>query len=201
MGGHPDAEAGPRRDAALSTPEEPGAGAEDVEAAAGGPALVTAGVAACAGVPVTVRLGQEVLHPSRAQYVEVARGLKEAGFDFCSDVCAVDYLRHPDRPLPAGVAPERFEVVANLLNLAQRVRVRLRVQVPESDPACPTLFYLYPGTENMEREAYDLLGVRFADHPDMTRILMPEDWEGHPLRKDYGVGRVPVQFKEAPGPR
>jgi NADH-quinone oxidoreductase subunit C len=79
--------------------------------------------------------------------------------------------------------------------------VRIRVQVPADDPVVPTLFDLYPGTEAMEREAYDLLGVVFDGHPDMTRILLPEDWEGHPLRKDYGVGRVPVQFKGAPGPR
>jgi NADH-quinone oxidoreductase subunit C len=75
------------------------------------------------------------------------------------------------------------------------------VQIPESDLTCPSIFSIYPGTENMEREAYDMFGIVFTDHPDMTRILMPEDWEGHPLRKDYGVGRVPVQFKEAPGPR
>jgi NADH-quinone oxidoreductase subunit C len=73
--------------------------------------------------------------------------------------------------------------------------------VPESDPVVDSLFEVYTGTEAMEREAYDMMGIVFADHPDLTRILMPEDWEGHPLRKDYGVGRVPVQFKEAPGPR
>jgi NADH-quinone oxidoreductase subunit C len=166
-----------------------------------GPTLVSAEVPTCAGVPVTTRLGQEVLHPSRAQYLDVARGLREVGFTFCSDVCAVDYLRQMDRPLPEGVTPERFEVAANLLSHERRARIRLRVQIPEADPVCPTLFFLYPGSENMEREAYDLVGVRFADHPDLSRILMPEEWEGHPLRKDYGVGRVPVQFKEAPGPR
>jgi NADH-quinone oxidoreductase subunit C len=99
------------------------------------------------------------------------------------------------------VTPERFEVVVNLLSLSQKRRVRVRVQVPEADPSVSTLFDLYPGTEAMEREAYDMHGIVFVDHPDLTRILMPEDWEGHPLRKDYGVGRVPVQFKEAPGPR
>jgi len=89
----------------------------------------------------------------------------------------------------------------NLTSLERRERVRLRVQVPESDPTIPTLVGLYPGTEAMEREAYDMFGIVFRDHPDLTRILMPDDWEGHPLRKDYSVGRVPVQFKEAPGPR
>jgi NADH-quinone oxidoreductase subunit C len=103
--------------------------------------------------------------------------------------------------LPEGVKPERFEIVVNLLSLEIQQRVRLRVQVPDSDPVVPTLFNLYPGTENMEREAFDLYGVCFEGHPDHTRILMPDDWEGHPLRKDYSVGRVPVQFKQAPGPR
>ena len=143
----------------------------------------------------------EVLFPTRAQYVDVVTGLRDEGFETCADLCGVDYLTHPGRSLPDGVAPERFEVVVNLLSLSQVRRVRVRVQVPATDAVLPTLFDLYPGTEAMEREAYDLLGIVFTGHPDMTRILLPEDWEGHPLRKDYGVGRVPVQFKGAPGPR
>ena len=141
----------------------------------------------------------EVLFPTREQYVEVVSALRDEGFETCADLCAVDYLTHPGRTLPEGVVAERFEVVVNLLSLSQ-VR-RVRVQVPAEEAEVATLFDLYPGTEAMEREAYDLFGIVFTGHPDMTRILLPEDWEGHPLRKDYGVGRVPVQFKEAPGPR
>jgi NADH-quinone oxidoreductase subunit C len=142
-----------------------------------------------------------VVFPTREQYVAVVAGYRDGGFEMCADLCGVDYLAHPARWLPEGVHPERFEVVVNLLSLSQARRVRVRLQVPEGDAVVPTLFDLYPGVEAMEREAYDLFGVVFEGHPDMTRILMPEDWEGHPLRKDYGVGRVPVQFKGAPGPR
>jgi NADH-quinone oxidoreductase subunit C len=144
---------------------------------------------------------QECQFPSRDRYVDVVTGLHDGGFEMCADLCAVDYLTHPGRTLPDGVLSERFEVVVNLLSLSLVRRVRIRVQVPATDAVLPTLFNLYPGTEAMEREAYDLLGVVFTGHPDMTRILLPEDWEGHPLRKDYGIGRVPVQFKGAPGPR
>jgi NADH-quinone oxidoreductase subunit C len=144
---------------------------------------------------------QEVLFPGRGEYHQVAADHRRAGFALLSDLCGVDYLTHPGRTLPAEVAPERFEVACVLVNLGERRRVRLRVQVPESDPVVPTLWDLYPGAEALEREAFDMFGIRFEDHPDLTRILMPDEWEGHPLRKDYGVGRVPVQFKEAPGPR
>ena len=170
------------------------------------PLMATVGTSAAelAGLSEVAAIGaggQEVLHVTRERYLEVAGALRDAGFEMCADLCAVDYLRHLDRPLPEGVTPERFEIVVNLLSLEHHQRVRLRVQVPESDPVVPTLFDLYPGTENMEREAFDMYGVCFEGHPDLTRILMPDDWEGHPLRKDYSVGRVPVQFKEAPGPR
>ncbi|HVE47166.1 MAG TPA: NADH-quinone oxidoreductase subunit C [Acidimicrobiales bacterium] len=142
--------------------------------------------------------GQQVIHPERASYFTVVETLYEEGFNLCSDLCAVDYLTHFERAVPDGVRPERFEVVVNLTSLPQHRRLRIRVQVPEADPVVASLFSLHPGTEAMEREAFDLMGVRFEGHPDLTRIMMPEDWEGHPLRKDYSVGRVPVQFKAAP---
>ena len=159
-------------------------------------------VSATAPYPVTVGLGGETVgYVARDAYRDVVRSLRDGAYELCADVCAVDYLSHPGRALPEGVAPERFEVVVNLLSLSLKARTRIRVQVPEDDCAVDSLFEVYPGTEAMEREAYDLFGIVFRGHPDLTRILMPEDWEGHPLRKDYGVGRVPVQFKEAPGPR
>ena len=147
------------------------------------------------------RLVDQLAFPNRETYAAMVQAFKDAGFEMCADLCAVDYLTHPGRSLPDGVKPERFEVVVNLLSLSMRQRVRIRVQVPESDPRVDTLTEIYPGADAMEREAFDMLGIIFEGHPDLTRILMPDDWEGHPLRKDYGVGRVPVQFKEAPGPR
>jgi NADH-quinone oxidoreductase subunit C len=153
------------------------------------------------GCLVLRRLGQEILLVPIERYLEVVGALRDEGFDMCADLTAVDYLVHSGRPLPDAVHPERFEVVVNLVSLKQPRRLRLRVQVPASAPELPSLFDLYPGTEAMEREVFDLMGIRFTDHPDLTRILMPEDWEGHPLRKDYSVGRVPVQFKHPPATR
>jgi NADH-quinone oxidoreductase subunit C len=139
--------------------------------------------------------------PSSAEYVDLVRSFKDDGFEMCVDLCAVDYLEHLTRALPNEIQPTRFEIVVNLLSLSKRLRVRIRVQAGDDEPRVPSLFSLYPGTEAMEREAFDLFGVLFDGHPDLTRILMPEDWEGHPLRKDYAIGKVPVQFKESPGPR
>ncbi len=148
------------------------------------------------GVPASRSRDQLVLHPSREQLLGVAQALLDNGFRQCLDVCAADYLTaETPRRLPEGVAPGRYEVVAQFLNHLDRVRVRTRVQLPADDPSCPSLFDLYVGAENPEREAFDLFGIDFVGHPDMTRILLPETWEGHPLRKDYAMGRIPVQFK------
>jgi NADH-quinone oxidoreductase subunit C len=140
---------------------------------------------------------QRVLHPSREEYLSVVQGLYDEGFHLCVDITAVDYLTDFERPVVDGVTAERFEIVVNLLSFEQRERVRLRVQVPDGDPRVASLFAVYPGVEAPEREVFDMFGIVFDDHPDLTRILMPEDWEGHPLRKDYAIGRIPVQFKGA----
>ena len=128
----------------------------------------------------------------------MVKALADDGYTMCVDVTAVDYLAHLDRAVPEGVEPERFEVVAVFVDLTTARRVRVRVQVPAADPEVSSLFEIHPGTEALEREVYDMFGITFTDHPDLTRILMPEDWEGHPLRKDYDVGEIPVQFKDAP---
>ena len=146
------------------------------------------------GVLLTHSRGQRVLHPNREQYIATVRALLADTYVMCADLTAVDYLTFPGRSMPDGITAERFEVVVNLLSLERRERIRVRVQVPESDPSVATLFDMYPGTEAMEREVYDMFGITFNDHPDLTRILMPEDWDGYPLRKDYDQGRIPVQF-------
>lgn len=153
------------------------------------------------GAPVTWSAGQTVVHPSREGYFDVVSAFRADGFEMCVDLTAADYLAHPGRPLPADVHAERFEVVVNLLSMQHRRRVRIRVQVPEQDPSVRSIYSIYPGSDAMEREAFDMFGIEFEGHPDLTRILMPEDWEGHPLRKDFATGRVPIQFKAAPDKR
>jgi NADH-quinone oxidoreductase subunit C len=149
------------------------------------------------GSPVVDSHGQEVIHPSRSGYLTLMKELVDEGYTMCVDLCGIDYLEFMNRSLPAGVEPERFELVVNLLDIKNRRRTRIRVQVPEAEPMVASLFDLYPGSEAMEREAFDMFGIEFSNHPDLTRILMPEDWDGHPLRKDYDVGRIQVQFKGA----
>jgi NADH-quinone oxidoreductase subunit C len=154
------------------------------------------------GVPASLSRDQLVLHPDRSGYLELAARLKDEGYVSCVDVTAVDYLTHrAPRHLPEGVTAERYEVVVGLLSHRGRHRIRLRVQVPEGEPTCPSLWPVHAGSEALEREVFDMFGITFDEHPDMTRILMPESWQGHPLRKDYPIGRIPVQFKAAPSAR
>ncbi len=153
------------------------------------------------GCVVSRSRGQDVVHVTRDGYLALLKALLDDGYELCSDVTAADYLTNPYRQLPDGVGGERFEVVLNLLDVRARRRLRVRLQVPEGDAVVPSVYDLWPGADAMEREVFDLFGIRFDGHPDLTRILMPEDWIGHPLRKDYDVGRIPVQFKAAPGAR
>jgi len=142
--------------------------------------------------------GQAVVHPTREEYLGVMKAILDDGYTLCVDLTGVDYLALAGRSLPDGVEPGRFEVVVNLLDMEAHRRIRVRVQLPAEEASLPTLFDLWPGTEAMERETFDMFGITFDDHPDLTRILMPEEWVGHPLRKDYEVGRIPVQFTADP---
>jgi NADH/F420H2 dehydrogenase subunit C len=105
------------------------------------------------------------------------------------DVTAVDHLRR---------RRVRFEVVIGLLSLEHNLRLRLLIPVPVDDPTVPSLVSLYPAANFFERETFDMFGIVFEGHPDLTRILLPDDWVGHPLRKDFSTGAVPVQFKSDP---
>lgn len=154
------------------------------------------------GVPVVDGVDMPTLHVPREQWVTVAAALLVDGYIMCTDVTAVDYLTYAGHRRPVGdVVLERFEVVATFLDLDARRRIRMKTQLSADDPTVGSLYALYPGSDYLEREAYDMFGITFEGHPDLSRILMPETWEGHPLRKDFAVGAIPVQFKGAPGPR
>jgi len=147
------------------------------------------------GCSVSDSRGQVVIHPTRENYIATLKALVDDTFVLCTDLTAVDYSTYASR---VGKPGDRFEVVLNLISLERRERIRVRVAVSDADPTLPSAFDLYPGTEAMEREVFDMFGISFSGHPDPSRILMPEDWEGHPLRKDYAIGRIPVQFKGSP---
>ena len=146
--------------------------------------------------------GQPVVFLDRARLAAAVQHLRdEERFTMALDVTAVDHLADGARWVPDGVDAERFEVVVNLLSHARNRRIRLICEVPELDPTVPSITPLFAGAGFAEREVYDMFGIRFDGHPDLTRILMPDDWDGHPLRKDDPPGRVPVTFKGDPRPR
>lgn len=131
--------------------------------------------------------GDDVVRVDRADLQALAAAVHDAGYEMFADLCAVDHLtREP-----------RFDIVVNLVSVAPVARLRILTGVPADDPAVPTLTGVYPGANFYEREAFDLFGIDFPGHPDLTRILLPDEWEGHPLRKDAPMGSVSVQFKES----
>ena len=166
---------------------------EGADPAKGTASSVAAVVARFPGV-VTQRPSprdEAVVSVDAAHWAEVARWLHdEAGFEFLSDLCGVDWPHR--RP--------RFEVVCTLTDLGTPARIRVVVGIDGEPPAVPSVTGIWPGANWFEREAYDMFGIIFDGHPDLTRILMPDEWEGHPLRKDYSVGKVPVEYKHlSPG--
>lgn len=134
--------------------------------------------------------GDDVVILDRANLRESFRALKEdpeLDYDFLSDITAVDYW---------GKKEPRFEVVYQVLSRSRRARLRVRVPVPENDPAVESLTPLWRGANFLEREVWDLFGIRFIDHPDLRRILLYEEFEGYPLRKDYPVNMVQPRVPE-----
>lgn len=112
-----------------------------------------------------------------AEVCALLRDDAECPFNFLSDLTCVD--RYPSEP--------RFEVIYHLLSMQKRERVRLKVRLDGDGPTLESVTSIWPGANYFEREVYDLFGVRFSGHPYLRRLLMPEDWQGHPLRKDYPV--------------
>lgn len=154
------------------------------------------------GTVVWVSHGQPVVYVERKSWRGLAEFLRDdQRFTQCLDVTAVDHLVDEERVAIPGVTLERFEVVANFLSHPRNRRIRAICEVPERDPTIASLATVYRGVNFAEREVFDLFGIVFEDHPDLTRILMPDDWSGYPLRKDDAPARIPVEFKGDPVPR
>jgi NADH-quinone oxidoreductase subunit C len=143
---------------------------------------------------VVVDRGELTLHIKVARLVEVARKLRDTPslrFEMCMGVSGVHY--------PQDIGRE-FHAVYPLLSLTHNRRIRLEVSVPESNPHIPSLVEVWAGNNWHERETFDMFGIIFDGHPGLTRILMPDDWPGHPQRKDYPLGGIPIEYKGATVP-
>ncbi|WP_156688634.1 NADH-quinone oxidoreductase subunit C [Mycobacterium sp. Marseille-P9652] len=140
---------------------------------------------------VVVYRDELTLHVTRDKLVEVAQHLRddpELRFEMCLGVSGVHYPHEKGRELHA---------VYPLQSITHNRRLRLEVAAPDSDPHIPSLFGVYPTNDWHERETYDFFGIIFDGHPSLTRIEMPDDWHGHPQRKDYPLGGIPVEYKGA----
>ncbi|MBB3038274.1 NADH-quinone oxidoreductase subunit C [Hoyosella altamirensis] len=140
---------------------------------------------------VVVFRGEMTFHVVRDHLVLVAKLLRDATllrFEMCLGVSGVHYPEDDGRELHA---------VYPLMSITHNRRIRLEVAAPDADPHIPSLYSVYPANDWHERETYDFFGIIFDGHPSLTRIEMPDDWEGHPQRKDYPLGGVPVEYKGA----
>ncbi|MGH3647326.1 MAG: NADH-quinone oxidoreductase subunit C [Micromonosporaceae bacterium] len=141
---------------------------------------------------VVVDRGELTLHVKPERILDVCRVMRDDSalrYELCSSVSGVDYLDNGDG--------RRLHVVYQLTSMTYRRRIRLEVAVTAEEPNVPSVTSVYPTADWQEREAYDMFGVVFDGHPNLTRILMPDDWEGYPQRKDYPLGGVPVEYKGA----
>jgi NADH-quinone oxidoreductase subunit C len=139
-----------------------------------------------------VTAGQEWVTVDREHILATLQALQRQGFQSYVFMTCVDHLATPTLEQP----PERFELVYELRNMRTRQEMRVRVFVPESDPRVPSAHEIYAPANWDERETWDLFGIEFQGHPGLTRILLPDDWVGHPLRRDFPVGGEQVDFSE-----
>jgi NADH-quinone oxidoreductase subunit C len=139
---------------------------------------------------VVVDRGELTLHVRREHLVPVARALRDdpaLRFEMCLGVSGVHYPEQTGSELHA---------VHHLISITHGSRrVRLEVACPDDDPRIPSVVGVWPGADWHERETWDMFGIVFEGHPSLTRILMPDDWPGHPQRKDYPLGGIPVEYK------
>ena len=143
---------------------------------------------------VVVDRGELTLHVKRHRLPEVARRMRDEvalRFELCTGVSGVHYPEDLGRELHA---------VYHLVSLTHNRRVRLEVSAPDADPHIPSVVATYPGNDWHERETWDMFGIIFDGHPALTRIEMPDDWKGHPQRKDYPLGGIPVEYRGAKVP-
>src|SRR4051794_14450953 len=138
---------------------------------------------------VVIHRGEITFHVRRQDLPGVAKALRDdpaLRFEFCAGVSGVHYPDDAGRELHA---------VYHLMSMTFNRRIRLEVAAPDADPHIPSIVDVYPTNDWHERETYDMFGIIFDGHPSLTRILMPDDWPGHPQRKDYPLGGIPVEYK------
>lgn len=154
-------------------------------------AMSERGIPADAIRQITVDRGEITVYLAREHLLSVCQALRDDAalrFELCSSVSAVDY---------GADVPARLHSVYHLTSMTFRRRVRLEVAVEVDDPHLPSVVSVYPTADWQERENWDMFGIVYDGHPALTRILMPDDWDGHPQRKDYPLGGIPVEYKGA----